>query len=62
MNKKDAQEELMTSLKIMIENIESLPVEIMSHAVSHYDLVSFMILVYNLHRVNELPDEYDAQD
>jgi len=47
----------MTSLKIMIENIESLPVEIMSHAVSHYDLVSFMILVYNLHRVNELPDE-----
>lgn len=54
MNNQEAKEELFTSLKIMIENIEALPQEIMSQPINHYDLAGALILIYELLRfVNE---------
>jgi hypothetical protein len=40
----------------MIENIEDLPQEIMFTAINHYDLASALLLVYQLHKIDDLEE------
>ncbi len=48
MQKNEMRKELLTSLKIMIENIEELPQEIMFSPINHYDLASALLIMYQL--------------
>ena len=57
MNKKEIRNELLISLKMMIENIEALPQDIMSQPVNHYDLAGALILVYELMNIEEEKQE-----
>lgn len=50
---KDTKHELLTSLEMMIENIEALPQEIMIMPINHYDLVSALILIQELYKLND---------
>lgn len=48
MEKTNIRKELLISLKLMIENIEELPQEIMFSPINHYDLASALLLMYQL--------------
>lgn len=47
---KPNKEELLNLLNEMVKNIENLPPPAMQASVNHYDLYSFMILVYSILR------------
>lgn len=49
-DKKPNKEELLNLLNEMVKNIENLPPPAMQASVNHYDLYSFMILVYSILR------------
>lgn len=56
MNKQEIRAELMTSLSLMIENIESMPQEILVQPVNHYDLLSALIAISELFRLEDRDD------
>jgi len=51
------KEELLNSLKMMYENVESLPASVMIQPINHYDFAAALILIYELHMIKDDDEE-----
>ena len=48
----EKKHELLSSLKMMYENIENLPPSVLGQPISHYDFAAALILLYELHNLD----------